>query len=69
MNEQQLSTFERELVVEGLSGRLTEQRYNEILDVLLPNTSVPDARATLKGFGEPAWRERREARERAVQAA
>ena len=49
---------------------LTEARYNQIMDILLPPLErFPDARATLRRFGKLEWRERRVARERPVQAA
>lgn len=49
---------------------LTEARYNQIMDVLLPSLEkFPDARATLRRFGKLEWRERRVARERPVRAA
>jgi hypothetical protein len=50
--------LERELVLSSMNDTLTEARYNEILDELLPSIEVPDAVAMLMGFGEPEWRKR-----------
>jgi nucleoid DNA-binding protein len=39
---------------------LTEQRYNELMDALLPTLEgSPDAQGTLEGFGQLEWRKRR----------
>jgi hypothetical protein len=49
-----------ELALGAIEDTLTESRYNEILDVLLPSVSdSPEAAATLKGCGEPEWKQRR----------
>jgi len=54
-----------ELTLNALEGTLTEIRYNEILDILLPDVAdCPDAAALLKGFGEPEWKQRRALRSR-----
>jgi hypothetical protein len=39
---------------------LTEERFNQILDALLPTLEeFPDAQGTLMGFGEIEWCKRR----------
>jgi hypothetical protein len=49
---------------------LTEARYNEIMDALLPTLEgFPDAQATLKGFGDLEWRKRRAERNQKKTAA
>jgi hypothetical protein len=60
--------LERELVLSSMNDTLTEARYNEILDALLPSIEVPDAIAMLEGFGEPDWRKRRFANHHASSA-
>jgi hypothetical protein len=49
---------------------LTEERYNQLLDALLPTLEgFPDAQATLKAFGDLAWRKRRAERNQRKTAA
>jgi nucleoid DNA-binding protein len=48
---------------------LTEQRYNEIMDLLLPTLQdCPEAQGTLFGFGSLEWRKRRAERNRKTAA-
>jgi nucleoid DNA-binding protein len=52
--------LEFELVTRALDDTLTEARYNQILDLLLPTVAEsPDAEAMLEGFGQLEWRKRR----------
>jgi hypothetical protein len=49
---------------------LTEQRYNELMDALLPTLEgSPDAQGTLEAFGQLEWRKRRIERNRKTTAA
>jgi hypothetical protein len=50
--------LEVELFSSALDGALTEQRYDEIMVILLPLADIPDAQATLLLFGKPEWREK-----------
>jgi hypothetical protein len=69
-NSSNMVSLEAELVLSTLKNTLTEQRYNEILDMLLPNISQsPDATAQLKSFGKLEWRQRRSERLKASTAA
>jgi hypothetical protein len=52
--------LEFELVTRSMDDTLTEARYNQILDLLLPTVAEsPEAEAMLEGFGELEWQERR----------
>jgi hypothetical protein len=50
--------LDEELFVGAVRGTLTEQRYDEILAILLPLTDIPDARVGLILCGKPEWRKK-----------
>lgn len=68
MTEQ--NRLEIELFKSAMEGILTEERFNETLDLLLPMLpDIPEATATLKLIGGREWLERRHKRIKASQAA
>jgi hypothetical protein len=58
MTPEKQSEYELELVTGALYGNLTEQRYIELLDILLPAVVDPEAQAGLMGCGSLEWRKR-----------
>jgi hypothetical protein len=58
----ELQQFDVELVKGAVLGTLTEQRYNELLDILLPTATFPETRASMLHCGELEWIERRNQR-------
>jgi hypothetical protein len=66
----ELTKLEIELVVGAMKNTLTEERYNEILDILLPTIlNSPDTQATLIVCGKQEWQERRFQRLKATKSA
>jgi hypothetical protein len=56
----EMNKLERELIKTALDHTLTETRYNEILDILLPTMpDIPEGTATLKSLGKKEWIDRR----------
>jgi hypothetical protein len=47
-----------ELDTELLVGPLSEQRYDEIMAILLPHTAISDDKLTLICSGKKEWREK-----------
>jgi hypothetical protein len=61
LTQEQRSALEFELVTSALDGVLTEERYHQILDALLPTLEgFPEAQATLETFGKQEWQMRRD---------
>jgi hypothetical protein len=59
LTDYEIDALEFELVTTYCTT-LTEARYNEIMDALLPTLEgFPDAGATLKSHGSDEWRKRR----------
>jgi hypothetical protein len=59
LSREEMDTLSDELLL-TCNTTLTEARYNEIMDALLPPLEgFPDAQGTLKAFGHPEWRKRR----------
>lgn len=56
--QQEIDALNFELSVSSSRGTLTEQRYDEIMAVLLPLASIPDAWAGLILCGKPEWRKK-----------
>jgi hypothetical protein len=50
--------LEVELYLGVVQGKLTEQRYDEILAVLLPLETMPEVQASLISCGKPEWRKK-----------
>jgi hypothetical protein len=58
---EQQAELEFELATTARKGILTEERYNQIMDALLPPLEgFPEVQATLVTFGKEEWRIRRE---------
>jgi hypothetical protein len=57
-SQNETAELEAELFLGVVQGTLTEQRYDEILAVLLPYTTFPEARASLISCGKSKWREK-----------
>jgi hypothetical protein len=55
---EELLQFDVELTKGAILDTLTEERYVELLDILLPTVYDPQTRAGFMGCGEPAWRKR-----------
>jgi hypothetical protein len=56
--QQEINDLDTELLFGCVQGTLTEQRYDEIIAILLPITTIPDARAGLILCSKPEWRKR-----------
>jgi hypothetical protein len=55
---EELLQFDIELTKGAILGTLTEQRYTELLDILLPTVTDPEAQTNLMGCGSGEWRKR-----------
>jgi hypothetical protein len=59
LNREEINALNYELGM-TFDTTLTEKRYNEIMDALLPTLEgSPEAQATLAHFGKTEWIERR----------
>jgi nucleoid DNA-binding protein len=59
LSRAEIDTLNDEILL-TFNTTLTEQRYNELMDALLPTLEgSPDAQGTLEGFGQLEWRKRR----------
>jgi hypothetical protein len=56
--QQEIYDLGTELNLSSSLETLTEQRYDEILTILLPLTDIPDARVGLILCGKPEWRKK-----------